>query len=262
MIDVHYHLIFGVDDGPPTINDSLALAEASIEEGVTHIVATPHANHTYRFQPEVNLEKIEQLKQRLEGRLTLGLGCDFHLAYENIVDLEKHPSRYTVNGKRYLLVEFADYAIPRSLSDVLFRMRSNGIVPIITHPERNPVLVADPRRVTEWAASGCLVQVTAGSLNGDFGRKPQIMAQELLRNNLVHLVASDAHSVEWRPPAMRKAYNILCNEFGQDAADRLCIHNPRAVFFGEELPPQPEIIDNHIPDKRRHRGFFARILGK
>lgn len=262
MFDVHYHLIFGVDDGPKTIDDSLALAEASIAEGVTHIVATPHANHKYPFQPEVNLEKLDLLNQRLEGRLTLALGCDFHLAYDNIIDLEEHPGRYTVNGKQYLLVEFADFAIPRSMSDVLFRMRSNGIIPIVTHPERNPVLSADPKRVREWVAGGCLVQVTAASLHGDFGRKARSMARDLVRNNLVHLVASDAHSMQWRPPAMGPAYNLLRNEFDQATADRLCIDNPRAIFFGEELPPQPEIDREYIPGERQNRGFFARLLGK
>ena len=262
MFDVHYHLIFGVDDGPKTIDDSLALAEASIAEGVTHIVATPHANHQYPFQPEINRERLDILNQRLEGRLTLALGCDFHLAYDNIVDLEQHPGRYTLNGKRYLLVEFAEYVIPRSLSEVLFRMRSQGIVPIVTHPERNPVLTADPQRVREWIASGCIVQVTAGSFLGDFGRKAQSMARNLVRKNLVHLVASDAHSMKWRPPAMRKAYNWLRDEFGQLTADRLCIDNPRAVFFGEELPPQPDIDDDYIPGEKRNRGFFARLLGR
>lgn len=262
VFDVHYHLIFGVDDGPKTIDDSLALAEASIAEGVTHIVATPHSNHKYEFQPEINREKLDILNQRLGGRLTLGLGCDFHLAYHNIVDLEQHPSRYTLNGKQYLLVEFADYSIPRHMSDVLFKMRGSGIIPVITHPERNPLLTADLQRLMEWVASGCIVQVTAGSFTDDFGRKPRATARELVQKNLVHLVASDAHSVKWRPPAMRKAYKFLCDEFGQATADRLCIDNPRAVFFGEKLPPQPEFDFDDIYGGRRNRGFFARLLGK
>jgi len=262
VFDVHYHLLFGVDDGPKTIDDSVALAEASIAEGVTHIVATPHANLRYPFQPEINREKLQALQERFEGRLTLALGCDFHLSYDNIADLEHHPSRYTVNGKQYLLVEFAELVIPRSLSDVLLRMRSRGIVPVITHPERNPVLAADPQRLKEWVGSGCLVQVTAGSLCGDFGRQAESMALHLVRKNLVHLVASDAHSVQGRPPSMRRAYDLLHRDFGQATAERFCLDNPRAVFIGEHLPAQPGIGDGPFPRQPRKGGLLSRLLGK
>lgn len=257
MVDIHYHLIFGVDDGPKTIEDSLALAEASLAEGVTHIVATPHANGRYNFRPDVNREKLEILKERLGDRLTLALGCDFHLSYDNIVDLEKVPERYTVNGKQYLLVEFDDSVIPRSLSDVLYQMRSNGVVPILTHPERNLVLTEDPQRVEEWAASGCLVQITAGSLSGRFGPKAKSMAFQLIRKKLVHLIASDAHSVKWRPPSMQAAYEVVRDKFGSATADRLCVQNPRAVFYGEPLPPEPQ--GSHIGEQPK-TGLFARIF--
>ena len=262
MFDVHYHLLFGVDDGPQTIDDSVALAEASIAEGVTHVVATPHASLRYPFQPEINHERLETIQRRFEGRLTLALGCDFHLSYDNLVDLEQEPSRYTVNGKQYLLVEFAEFLIPRSLSVVLFRLRNTGIVPVITHPERNPALIADPQRLDELIGIGCLLQVTAGSLCGDFGRKAESMSLDLVRRNLVDLVASDAHSQKWRPPSMRRSYDLLHSRFGQTTADRLCLHNPRAVFFGEQLPPQPETSD--VPVRRRSRagGLFSRLTGK
>lgn len=261
VFDVHYHLLFGVDDGPKTIDDSVALAEASIAEGVTHIVATPHANLRYPFQAEINRERLETIQIRFEGRLTLALGCDFHLSYGNIADLERRPSRYTVNGKQYLLVEFAEAAIPRSLTDVLFRMRSDGIVPVITHPERNPVLADHPQRLNEWIRIGCLLQITAGSLCGDFGRKAESMALDLVRRNRVHLVASDAHAMSWRPPSMRRAYDLLHRQFGQSTADRLCLHNPRAVFLGDQLPPQPEAGDVSIRPSRKG-GLFWRLIGK
>lgn len=254
VFDVHYHLVFGVDDGPKTIEDSLALAQASIAEGVTHIVATPHANFEYPFQPEVNLQRLQELQQRLDGRLKVALGCDFHLSYDNIADLEQNPRRYTINGTQYLLVEFGEF-VPRSLSEVIFHMRGSGIVPIITHPERNAVLGADFPRIEEWIMSGCLVQITAGSLLGDFRGKPKSIALNMIRKNLVHIVASDAHSVRWRPPSMKRAHAFLVEEFGQETADRLCIHNPRAVFFGEPLPPQPS-------PSLKDRGFFSRWFGK
>jgi protein-tyrosine phosphatase len=261
VFEVHYHLLFGVDDGPKTIDDSIALAEASIAEGVTHIVATPHANHRYAFQPEINRERLEMIQRHFEGRLTLALGCDFHLSYENFADLDRDPSRFTVNGKQYLLVEFDEIVIPRSMSDALRRMRDMKIVPIVTHPERNSVLRTDPQRLKEWMGIGCLVQITAGSLCGDFGGKAESAALELVRRNMVHLVASDAHGATWRPPSMRRAYDLLGRDFGQETAERLCLHNPRAVFYGETLPAQPEVADASDPAQRKKR-LLSRFLGK
>lgn len=262
MFDLHYHLLFGVDDGPKTIDDSLALAEASIAEGVTHIVATPHANDRYRFTPAINQSHLEIVEARVEGRLTLALGCDFHLSYENIADLERAPERYTINGKQYLLVEFGDFGIPHSLSNVLFRMRSGGVVPVLTHPERNPVLAEDPQRLIEWVGGGCLVQVTAASLCGDFGRMAEAMALEMVRRNLVHIIASDAHSVKWRPPSMRRAHDLLLHKFGLATADRLCLHNPRAVFHGESLPPQPPAETGRFGSQMPRGGGLSRLFRK
>ncbi len=259
MFDVHYHLLFGVDDGPKTIGDSIALGEASVAEGVTHIVATPHASPRFPFQPEINQERLDTIQRHFEGRLALALGCDFHLSYDNIADLERHPGRYTVNGQQYLLVEFSEFVIPRSIPDILLRLIKIGIIPVITHPERNRVLTADPRRLDEWIGFGCLLQITAGALCGDFGRKPESTALELLRSRRVHLVASDAHAMAWRPPSMRRAYDLLYKEFGQATADRLCFHNPRAVFFGKQLPPWPKAA---IDREMRKRGLFSRLIGK
>lgn len=261
MFDVHYHLLFGVDDGPKTIEDSIALGEASVAEGVTHIVATPHANLRYTFQPEVNRQRLETIQAHFEGRLTLALGCDFHLSYDNITDLERDPTRYTVNGQRYLLVEFSEFVIPRSISDILLRMSKIGITPVITHPERNPVLISDLPRLDDWIGIGCLLQITAGSLCGAFGRKPESSALDLLRKNRVHIVASDAHAMSWRPPSMRKAYDLLYRHFGQDTADRLCFHNPRAVFFGKQLPPSPRAAADSLRREQRKRGLFSRLIG-
>src|ERR1700694_455249 len=156
MFDVHYHMIYGVDDGPKTIEASLALAEASIAEGVTHVVCTPHASDAHRFRPEVNHERLMVLNERLKGRLSLGLGCDFHMTYDNIQDAMQNKSKYTINGGRYLLVEFPEFGISKFMSEILFQFTASGIIPVITHPERNPELLANPSRMLEWLRGGCL----------------------------------------------------------------------------------------------------------
>jgi protein-tyrosine phosphatase len=259
MYDIHYHMIFGVDDGPKTIEASLELAEASIIEGVTHVVCTPHSSDAYQFRPEVNSSRIQMLNQRLGGRITLGMGCDFHLTYDNIEDASKNKSKYTINGGRYLLVEFPEFGISRFSSDVLFQFSSSGLVPIITHPERNPELLATPSRMIEWLRIGCLIQVTAGSVIGRFGKRAQAMSLDLIKKNWVHFIASDAHSMEWRPPAMAPAFDFLKKRFGLETAERLCIHNPRAAFFNENLMPNPDPIGVY-EDARPKRGFFDSIF--
>ncbi|KAA6464930.1 exopolysaccharide biosynthesis protein [Acidobacteria bacterium AB60] len=262
MVEIHYHLLFGVDDGPRTLEDSLALANASAAEGVTHIVATPHSNHEHRFDLAGNREKLERLNERLEGRLTLGLGCDFHLSYENLEDLRRDQSKYTINGKQYLLVEFSDASIPAVTSEILYDLQLNGLLPIITHPERNPILVQNPRRLADWIRGGCLVQVTAASLTGRFGRRAKAMCFDLIQKNWVHFIASDAHSMGGRPPAMREAYQVLEQEFGRDTAERLCERNPRAAFYGELLELQPEPLAIYEEAQPARRGFLKGIFGR
>lgn len=262
MFDIHYHLLFGVDDGPKDLESSVALAEASIAEGVTHIVCTPHASSQYEFRPEVNRERLAMLNERLAGRVMLGLGCDFHLSFDNIEDAFQNRTKYTINGKRYLLVEFPEMSIVHHISDILCRLVACGMVPIITHPERNPVLQHDPDRMAEWLRAGCLVQVTAASLKGRFGKRAEEMSLELLKKNWVHILASDAHSLTGRPPAMRGAYDQLKSDFGEGTANRLCIDNPRAVFMGEPLRAQPEPEGLFEESKPRRRGFLSSMFGR
>jgi protein-tyrosine phosphatase len=260
MFDIHYHMLFNLDDGPKTIEDSLALAQASIGEGVTHVVCTPHANDSYTYNSELCREEIATLNEHLRGELTLGLGCDFHLSYENIQDLNRDRTKYTINGNQFLLVEFPDYGIPVAISEVFYRMIASGIVPVLTHPERNQTLVTNPNRMIDWLRSGCLVQITAASLSGHFGKKAESFSHRLLAQNWVHFIASDAHSIERRPPSMAPAYNIVKAQYGQETADRLCLHNPRAAFFGEDLPQQPdpmEVWDELKSPKRRFFGLFG-----
>ncbi len=261
VFDIHYHLLFNLDDGPKTIEDSLALAEASIGEGVTHVVCTPHANDFYTYNSELCREEIATLNEHLNGRLTLGLGCDFHLSYENIEDLNRDQTKYTINGNQYLLVEFSDYGIPLTMSDVFHRMTLSGIVPILTHPERHRGLVANPDRMVDWIRFGCLVQITAASLLGRFGKEAQSFSHRLLKQNWVQFIASDAHSIQRRPPSMAPAYDAVKARYGQETADRLCLHNPRAAFFGEQMPPQPEPMGISGESKPPKRRFFGLLPG-
>lgn len=244
MIDIHHHLLFGLDDGAKDLETSVAMAEMAEEDGITHVVCTPHANGHYNFDPATNQQKLEQLRERTEGKLTLGLGCDFHLSFENIDDALRNPHKYTINQKNYLLVEFANLSIPQQMTQVFHQFLAAGVQPIITHPERNLTIQKTPQRLDEWIAGGCLVQVTAASLTGRFGRFAESFAHKLLQQNKVHFLATDAHNLQSRPPRMKEAFNVVAERYGRETAERLCVTNPKAAFFGEDFPAQPAIDEN------------------
>src|SRR5271169_6018155 len=264
MIDIHHHLLFGLDDGSPDLDTSVAMAQMAADDGITHISCTPHANHRYHFDPAVNAERLAELRQRLDGRITLGLGCDFHLSYDNIEDALKNRTKYTINGKQYLLVEFDDLMIPVTMNDAFYELMVAGLQPIITHPERNLTIQRHPERMKEWLREGCLVQVTAASLTGRFGRTAQSLAMQFLDKKWVNFLATDAHNLESRPPKLRQAYDVVAKRFGVETARRLCLDNPKAAFFGEEMPeqPAPKGIEekSRAPQGRRQKGLLGRLF--
>lgn len=263
MIDIHHHLLYDTDDGPRDLESALAQAEAAAADGITHVVCTPHANSTWRFSPEKNREKLAAIRERVGDRLTLGLGCDFHLSYDNIQEALAEPTKFTINGGSYLLVEFAELVIPESMSETFYDLALAGIRPIITHPERNRLLQRDDRRMAEWLRQGCLVQLTAGSLEGRFGGTAQAKAWELLKKKWVHFIATDAHNLEKRPPHLRAVCEEVARKFGEATAKRLCVENPRAVFENRILEEQPEAEGvSQYEEQGKRTGLVARLFGK
>ena len=261
MIDIHHHLLFGLDDGSKDIDTSVAMAEIAAADGITHIVCTPHANARYNFDPSINQQKLAEVQSRLDGRISLGLGCDFHLSFENIDDALRNRTKYTINGGQYLLVEFPDLAISPAMTEVFYEFLVAGIQPIITHPERNLTIQKHPERLDEWIERGCLTQITASSLSGRFGRLAQTFSHNLLKQNKVHFIATDAHNLDSRPPRMKETYDLIAKQYGSDTAERLCVANPKAAFFGEDFPPQPEPPKKEAsPALSGKRSLWRRLL--
>jgi len=261
MVDIHHHLLWGLDDGAKDFETSLAMAKASAADGVTQIVCTPHANGTYAYNPEVNKQKVAELQARLNAEripLQIGLGCDFHLSYDNIIDAKANPSRFSVNGRGYLLVEIPDYGVPRGLTETFYELQLVGLTPILTHPERNPTLQQDRARLAEWMRGGVLVQVTCDSVIGQMGKTAQKMALELLDRRWVHFIATDAHNMSSRPPRLGEARDLVAKKFGAAYAESLVTTNPAAVFAGKRFEALEEPID--LYEEFKEKSWLRRLI--
>lgn len=236
MIDIHSHILPGLDDGAQTIEESVEMLAMAAASGTTDIVATPHANGTFRFEAERIEQLFRDLSERNTTSVVLHLGCDFHLSYENLRDAIEKPRKYTINRGPYLMVELPDAIALAGIGNALHQLRKTGILPILTHPERNRSLQMQLPGLARLVVEGAHVQVTAQSLLGRFGHAAQHAAASLLKADLVHFIASDAHDCIDRTPDLSRAYEYVSSRYGEQRADRLFIHNPAAVLRGDPLP--------------------------
>lgn len=211
------------------------------EDGITHMVATPHANHDYAYDREYLLTLVAELQRRAGPSPELSLGCDFHFSDENLEKLFARPHRFTIGETNYLLVELSDYSIPPQLAHGFQQLGDIGLIPILTHPERNPILQKTPQRVLEIADQGCLIQVTASSLTGFWGERPQAVSRWLLERSAVHILATDAHSTRTRVPILSAARDVVAEMVGAECAAALVEGNPGAIVKGQPVPycPRP-----------------------
>ncbi len=140
MIDIHCHILPMVDDGAPSWDVAKQMCRIAYADGITHIVATPHANSQFQYDRQAHSARLAQLQIETESRLRFSLGCDFHLSFENLELLFANPGDFLIEGTRYLLIELNDFGLPPRFDHLLFRMRTDlQVVPILTHPERNPL---------------------------------------------------------------------------------------------------------------------------
>ncbi len=241
MIDIHSHILPEVDDGAKSWEVAVEICRMALADGITHMVATPHCNDRYSYDREHLSVLLDQLRTLIGDGPQLSLGCDFHLSFENLQRVLEQPHIYTIGETNYLLVELSNYSVPLQIKDCFRRLGDCGLTPIITHPERNPILQQAPQRVLEWVEQGCLVQVTASALTGAWGERPETIARWLLDRGAVHILASDAHDTKHRAPILSPARVVAAKLVGGEHAQALVLDNPAAVVSGQPVPycPRP-----------------------
>jgi protein-tyrosine phosphatase len=236
MIDIHCHILPGMDDGPAELDATMKMLRIAEDDGVSHIIATPH----YRCQDVPTMQDIDDcvalVRDKMEkSGLSIQLlsGADIRLTYELLDCISRH-ALPTINGSRYFLLELPDL-LPPHFDEFIFEAKIKGYVPIITHPERNYTLFASPRKSELLRESGALLQITAMSITGEFGKQTKKFALQLLNMGCVDFVASDAHGTSRRVPVLSRAYREVSKFLNQDEARKMFIENPAAVVENREL---------------------------
>lgn len=235
MVDIHSHILPGVDDGAESWEMAVEMCQIAVADGITHMVATPHANDQFAYDRRQHENAISQLREKLHGTIELSLGCDFHMSFDNIQALRKNPVEFCIGRTNYLLVEFSDFGITPQMLDILKEFLDNGLQPIVTHPERNRILQQKPKVLVEIAEIGCVIQVTANSFTGFWGTGPRKVAQWLLKNGALHVLASDSHDPIHRQPILSKARAAVAELAGEEVAELLVSKNPEAIVQGKSL---------------------------
>ncbi|KKK38889.1 tyrosine protein phosphatase [Mesobacillus campisalis] len=237
MIDIHCHILPGIDDGAQTIEDSLEMARRAVQEGITAIIATPHHNKAGYVNPKEEIvRKCKELNDILQSEnlpLEILPGQEPAIGGELIEDFENKRLQ-TLNGTQYLFVEMPSSQVPRYTERLLFDLQLKGIVPIIVHPERNRELLENPELLYQLVKKGALTQLTAGSLTGRFGKKIRTFSFDILNSNLVHLIASDAHNITTRAFHLQAAYEEIKKTYGTDM-QYLFMENAELLVEGQNI---------------------------
>jgi protein-tyrosine phosphatase len=255
VIDLHSHILPGLDDGARDLDEAVEIARAAVADGTRMIAATPHVREDYPTTTsamEIGVAKLQQALTREGIDLVLLRGGE--VALEQVDRLSRDElRRFGLGGNpSYLLLETPYTDWPLSFGEIVFRLVAAGVTPVVGHPERNALVQEDADRIAELVRAGALVQLTAASLDGRLGRRVRACAQRLLDAELVHLIGSDAHSPGLREVGLSQARAAVGDE---ELGHWLTEAVPSAIVNDEPLPPRPA-------RRRRRRGLLAHLLGR
>ncbi|MEC3884071.1 CpsB/CapC family capsule biosynthesis tyrosine phosphatase [Halobacillus sp. HZG1] len=250
MIDIHSHILPGVDDGAQTIEESVKMAEAAVADGIRTIIATPHhKNGAYDNYKNDILIQVNELNRTFQERgidLEVLPGQETRIYGEMIKGLQQEEVLPLNQESNYVFVEFPSGSVPRYANQLFFDLQVAGYSPIIVHPERNKAIMENPDLLYSFVKHGAYVQLTAASVCGKFGKKIKKFSEQLLEANLAHLIASDAHNTGSRGFCMTEAYGEIRSTFGLDFV-YLLSENAEDVLVGRALQAEPP---NHVKKKK------------
>ena len=251
FVDIHCHLIPGIDDGATDWDATLAMAEMAVQDGIETIICTPHQLGAFAHNHGDDIRRrTRELQQQLDDHqipLTVLPGGDVRIEAEMMTKLRSGEVMSLADQRSHVLLELP-HELYFPIQDVLRRLEKMGMQGILSHPERNQGLLKDWNIVFDLVRDGCLMQVTAGSLHGTFGSNCQKMAHWMVEHRLVHFVATDAHSPKARRPLIRRAFDVVERLAGRETAERVCCHNPAKVATGKP-------VSIHAPITPKSKGF-------
>lgn len=246
IIDIHSHILPGIDDGAKDLQDSVLMAKQAVDTGITHVIATPHhKNGTFINDPIEILKQTDELNKVLvEQEIPLKVlpGMELHLYGDISKDMEDITQNIIPlsEGNKYILIELPYSYVPHFTEAIFFKLQLMGYIPIIAHPERNAEIKRQPNRLFDLINHGALAQVTAASVVGQFGKKLQRFTMKLLKHNLVHFIASDAHNTTNRSFELVAAYTYLEEHFSKKHREFM-VENSIHVVNGTEFTIIPPI---------------------
>ena len=247
MVDIHCHILPGVDDGARSIDESLGMLSKLAAVGVETVVATPHIlRGSYEISSPERQEMVASLQKAAEEndiKIQIKPGAEYYLAPQILADIDKLEEFTINNNGKYILVELPMQIVPPSMEEIFFSLKVKGITPILAHPERNAKICQSPNILFNFVLKGCLTQINVGSILGHFGMEIRKVARGLLTHRLAHVIASDMHSVY--SPTMDQVVPEVERLVGKERAARMFIDTPRQILAGEaiyqeELPQQFE----------------------
>jgi protein-tyrosine phosphatase len=250
LIDLHSHILPGVDDGAPDLETSLAMARMAVDDGIEVMACTPHFmpglydNEAKDIRKRVARLNDELIKHNID--LALVVGGDAHVR-PDFIDCLRHDRILRLHDSRYVLFEPSHTTMPPRLEDLLFNILMAGYVPILTHPERFSWIEQNYDVFERLVQAGVWMQITAASITGKFGKRPHYWGQRMLAEGLVHILATDAHNLKSRPPLMSEAYEVAIREVGLDEARALVLDRPQAIL--ENVPREHVTSPSARPKK-------------
>lgn len=258
MIDIHCHILPGVDDGAECMHDAISMAMIAKEQGIKKIIATPHYHPEFRYLKGEELKKVyEDFKNELNENkidLEIYLGNEIYFTYnliENISDLDF----YSLNDSKYVLVEFPPTNFPINLCNVVYELKQKGFTPVLAHVERYIKIHEDPEIIYDCIKTGAIIQINSSSLMGKNGKELQKLCNLLISRNMVHLVSSDAHSSGRRRPLLKDAYEYIEKKYSKAKADNLFIKNPQCIIDNKDI-----IVEEPLEKPEEKVGLFKRMF--